>query len=471
MRTASLVRRAVSLVLVAELLCALALSFAALWHESRTRLHAFDAMLQGRSDSLLGAIQDAEDPGDNVAIDSAELRLPTADVYAVYGEGGRLLGSSPAAAQELVGRRSDGFRNVVSHEHGAEGRYRVLQREALRIIDRAENGGVGLRRPVTIVYSASTEEIWHEIFEAAGFYALVSALLLLLTAALVILLLRKLLQPLGDLAAEASGVTASSLHFNPPASALRLRELRPLSAALSAAMARVRQSFEMEQQFIGDAAHELKTAVAVVRSSVQVLSMRDRTREAYRRGLERILTDNSRVEELLARMLTLAHLDEKAGPELMHDDLARAVRLTLARVESYAEAHEVHLEPRLEAGLLAPLSPEHAETLVSNLVINAVQHSPKGSVVSVTVHGGELHEAAMAVSLEVSDHGIGISAEALPRVFDRFYREDRSRSRDTGGAGLGLAICKSIVDAAGGSIQVQSTAGVGTTVRVTFSRN
>ncbi len=465
MKSESLVRRAVFLVLVAELLCALALSFAALWHESRTRLRSFDTTLQGRSDSLLGAIQDAEDPGDNVAIDSTELRLPGPDVYAVYNQGGRLLGASPGAPPKLISRTADGFRNATWHGH----RYRVLQREALRIIDRAEYGGVGLRRPVTIVYAAPTDGIWQEIFEAAGFYAAVSGLSLCLTAALVILLLQKLLRPLRDLAAEASGVTAACLQFKPPATALRLRELRPLSEALSAAMARVRQSFEMEQQFMGDAAHELKTAVAVVRSSVQVLSLRDRSEDEYRRGLERILTDNGRVEGLLARMLTLAHLEEHGEPEQTRDDLALTVRRTLQRVESYAEAHEVQLQPQLVPGLLAPLSPERAETLVSNLVINAVQHSPRGSVVSVAVAHGE--EPEVAVALEVRDHGSGISAEALPHVFDRFFREDTSRSRETGGAGLGLAICKSIVDAAGGSIQVQSALGMGTTVRVTFSRN
>ena len=288
-------------------------------------------------------------------------------------------------------------------------------------------------------------------------------MLLCATAALLALLLKQLLRPLHLLAEEAQSVTASSLQFTPPPAALQLRELRPLSLALSAAMERLRRSFEMEKHFIGDAAHELKTAVAVVRSSVQLLSLRERSEMEYRTGLDRILADNGRVEELLARMLTLAQLGEEPEAGSADEDLGLVVQRTVQRVESYAESREVQVRQQWKPGVRAPLSRERAETLVSNLVMNAVQHSARGSVVVVAVEGG-----GPAV-LRVQDHGAGISAEALPHIFDRFYREDTSRSRETGGAGLGLAICKSIVESAGGVIAVESEAGVGTTVEVTFS--
>ena len=94
-----------------------------------------------------------------------------------------------------------------------------------------------------------------------------------------------------------------------------------------------------------------------------------------------------------------------------------------------------------------------------------MQHSRPGSTVVIRVD----RAGAGAVRLQVIDEGSGISAEALPHIFERFYREDASRSRDTGGTGLGLAICKSIAEAAGGAIEVRSVVGQGTTVRVTFS--
>jgi signal transduction histidine kinase len=103
--------------------------------------------------------------------------------------------------------------------------------------------------------------------------------------------------------------------------------------------------------------------------------------------------------------------------------------------------------------------------VLSNLIANAVQHSPEGSLVETRCRIDE-----GSVLLEVEDHGGGISAEALPHVFERFYREDVSRSRETGGAGLGLAICKSIVETAGGTICLKSTVAVGTIAQVKLER-
>lgn len=280
MKTTSLTRQTVSLVLIAQILSAVTLCSAALMHERHTRIRAFDTQLQGRSDSLLGAIQDAEDPDDNVTIDPAELKLPPEDVYAVYNQGGRILGTSRDAPVALVSRGTDAFRDL--RVNGA--RYRVLQREALRVIDRAEFGGVGLRRPVTIVYAAPEAHVWHEVFEAARFYLIVIALSTLATVFLVAVLLRRALRPLSELAVAAAGLAAPALYFKPPYSALQLRELRPLTDVLTDSVARLRESFAREHRFVGDAAHELKTAIAVVRSSVQVLMLRRRTCKEYSAG-------------------------------------------------------------------------------------------------------------------------------------------------------------------------------------------
>jgi signal transduction histidine kinase len=463
MRMSSLTRRAVLTVLLAELLCAVAFSLSALWHERGTRLRTFDVMLQGRSDSLLGAIQDAEDPEANVTIDPAELSVPAHDVYAVYNQGGRILGMSSYAPDKLITRSDDGFRTVRSGRHS----YRVLQRQALRVIDRAETSGVGLRRPVTILYASPMDFIWHEIFEAASFYVIVSVALLCATGVILILLVQRMLRPIGELATEAAAVTASSLIFRAPASALRLRELKPLAEALSATIVRLRHAFEKEQRFVGDAAHELKTAVAVVRSTVQVLSMRTRSTDEYRQGLDAILTDNERVEELVSRMLTLTRFEERQEIVAGEVSLSETVQHALRNLGSFAEAHGVSLSASLAPEVSVRLIPEAAQVLVSNLVVNAVQHSPRGAEVRVAVT--RLNAPADRAILEVKDFGTGISAENLPHVFERFFREDRSRSRQTGGAGLGLAICKSIVEAASGVIEMESLPGRGTTVTVSFS--
>jgi signal transduction histidine kinase len=258
----------------------------------------------------------------------------------------------------------------------------------------------------------------------------------------------------------------NSLEFHSPSAAMRLRELQPLADALTTMVGRLRAAFETEHQFISDAAHELKTAVAVVRSTVQVLSMKPRSTDEYQNGLDQVLADNMRVEELISRMLTLARFEERSSSLPEPIDLSRHVEAAAEKLGTYAEERGVLIRSSFEQRVPVRLRPEGAEILASNLILNAIQHSPKGSEVIVSVRlRGSGHRQAWLV---VQDFGSGIAPENLTKIFDRFYREDPSRSRETGGFGLGLAICKSIVEAAGAEIRVQSVLNQGTVVTVSF---
>ena len=459
-KTRSLTRQTIGIVLVTQVVCSVLLCGAALFHEWHTHFRSFNVRLQGRSDSLLGAVQDAEDPADNVAVDPTELKIPGEDVYAVYNQGGRLLGASAKAPTSLITRGRDGFHDVRSD--GIT--YRVLQREGVRVIDREETGGVGLRRPVTIVYAAPEAPVWHEIIEAVRFYLITVALAAGLSVAFVTTRLRRALRPLSDLAEEAAHISAPLLTFDAPASVLQIRELRPLAEALTDMVARVRESFSKEHRFVGDAAHELKTAIAVIRSSVQVLMLKQRSGEDYRVGLTRILEDNQRIEAIVSQMLQLARLEEAKALDVTALEVGKTVSSVVAQLQPIADDYGLMVSAECRPNLLVRIYPEAAQVLVSNLLLNAIQHSTPTSKIFLrttpTASGG--------VSLEVVDAGKGIAPDALPHIFERFYREDNSRSRDTGGTGLGLAICKSIVDAVGGTIEVESTVGVGTSVKVTF---
>lgn len=458
MKQHSLGRRAVTVVLITEIVCAVVFSLTSLWHERRVRERALDVMLQGRSDSLLGAIQDAEDPADSVKIDPEELKLPAEDVWAVYDGGGQLIGESQNAPTDLI---SPG--RVETRELRFHGRlYRVIQRLGLRIIDRDENGGLGFRRHVTLIYAVPTGHLFHEIREAAAFYTLLSLLLVCVTAAVLILSFRRLLQPLEELAANAAEVGKHS-SFTAPQSALRIRELRPLAEALSLTIERLRHALSVEHRFISDAAHELKTAVAVVRSSVQLLTLRERSSDEYVHGLQRVLNDNQRVEQLVSRMLALGRFEEQS-PDKDPSSLAGCISHTLDGLSSWITSRHVSVSANCDPGIEVAISNEALEILISNLVMNAVQHSPEGAEVRVSANCGTGSE----VVFEVADQGSGIPSASLPHVFERFYRDDRSRSRQTGGAGLGLAICKSIVEGSGGTIQIESEPGQGTVVRATL---
>jgi signal transduction histidine kinase len=238
-----------------------------------------------------------------------------------------------------------------------------------------------------------------------------------------------------------------------------------LANTLSTTIASLHRAFQSEHRFVSDAAHELKTAVAVVRSTIQVLMMRSRSIDEYGAAMNRLLDDNKRVEDLVSRMLVLAHLEEQSGPEMETIHLGELVRRTVKNLRTFAEAHSVELIAETNDEPVIHLACEKADVLISNLIVNSIQHSPPASTVTV-----QTFSDATTVRMAVRDHGTGISPDALPHVFERFYREDSSRSRLTGGVGLGLAICKSIVEAAGGAIAIESKLGAGTTVTVTFSQ-
>lgn len=261
MHSRSITRQTITIVLSAQIAFALVLGSVAVLSERHTRMRALEQQISGRSDSLLGAIQDAEDPEDNITIDPAELRLPFEDRYAVYSDTGKLIGRSGEAGSALPRTGALGVSSLR-----IDGlRFNVLRRTALRIIDRAEYGGVGLRRPVVIVYASPERYVLHEVFEAVGRFLLAITLTSAAVVFITALLLRKTLQPIRELALAAQRVTPASLQFDAPPDAIQVQELKPLATTLSTLIDELREAFLKEQRFVGDAAHELKTAVSTLR--------------------------------------------------------------------------------------------------------------------------------------------------------------------------------------------------------------
>jgi len=177
------------------------------------------------------------------------------------------------------------------------------------VVDPGEKGG-GIRRYVTVYYGASASRVWKAVFRVVSFYAFSSLIVLAATGLLMAWLLNRGLAPLRALATGAARVSVVSWEFAPPQSARQSKELSPLVIAMEDLLAGLKRSFEQQRRFAGDAAHELKTSVAVVKSSLQLLQMKKRTAEEYEAGLERCLSDCERMEQIVAQMLTLARVEE-----------------------------------------------------------------------------------------------------------------------------------------------------------------
>ena len=460
----SIAFRLILAVLLVEFVSAVLVILLSLGYERHAHFRAFDVMLHGRADSVLGAVQDAEDPGLNVMLDLADLHVPPDDVYEVWDGRGHMLGRSAnwqGSSGNAVPQHDGPFRlNLNGHDYG------LLRLHGSRIIDPGEPGG-GKLRPVTILYGAPTERVWRSIRGAVEFYAVGSLLLLVISGPLIAWMLHHGLLPLRQLAALAGQVSADSWDFSPPASARETTELAPLTHALENALQRLERSFNQQRTFVSDAAHELKTAVAVSKSSLQLLELKERTPAEYHAGLEQCLADTQRLEELVAKMLTLARVENSpaavAAPARC--DLAECIRQTVAQLQTLASLRGVDVAAHASQCCRVPLAADDCALVVENLLMNALQHSPKGSQVEIRIADQDGF-----VELAIEDHGEGIDPRARPFIFDRFYRGDPSRARSTGGAGLGLAICKATVEKGGGTIELQSKPGEGTTVTVHLPR-
>jgi signal transduction histidine kinase len=463
MKSYSITQRLITTILLVELLAALSISGAALLYERHVRFRAFDIMLRGRADSLLGAVQDAEDTGDNVMLDGTEVNLPAEDIYQVQDASGRVLGHSPnwtGPGPELLAAESGKFlRLSVRRTH-----YRAMRIEGLRIVDPGDKGG-GIPRRVSIFYGSPIDRVWKGIWEAVSFYAATSLCLLAISGVLIFWLLNRGLAPLRELAAEAGGVSVDSWNFVPPPRARMIKELAPLTLALETVLTGLEHSFMQQRRFVGDAAHELKTAVAVLKSSLQLLTLKQRTALEYERGIERCQLDCDRMEEAVAKMLTLARVEtSRELPQSdVATDLADMLRQVSQQFESRAELKRLRILVSAEEPVMVDVEPEQLQLLCSNLLLNALQHSPAGSAIRATA---QLDGTGAVLAIE--DDGDGIAPQDLPHVFDRFYRGDPSRSRDTGGTGLGLAICKAIASRWQSTIEIGSDLGIGTRVMVRF---
>lgn len=458
MKRYSLRRRLIAAALLLE--CALTAGMTAVtlfwvWND---QVRALDATLRGRADSLLGAVHDAEDPGDNVAIDPAALDLHKGDFWMAQDGRGPVLAHSSAW---VAGAEKDFSPRPRPHDlRIGDTNVRGLVLHGVRQVDATETNP-GVARPVVIYYAASLHPVYHAVLEAARFLVLANLLLLLLTGTVLALLLRRGLAPLGSLSLAAAEMTPARPRFRAPERAHEVAELAPLAAALESATRRLDEAFRQQQVFVHDAAHELKTAVTIVKSSLQLLASRPRTTREYASGLETCMDDCARMEELVQRMLQLARFERAPAAPGDGCDLAEVTRDVAAQIERLAEIRSVAVSVEAAAPAPVPISEDACASLLANLLLNAVQHTPSGGSVAANI----LVDEAAAI-LEVRDTGTGIAAEDLPHLFERFWRGDSSRARSTGGAGLGLSICKAIVDSCGGTIEIRSQIGQGTSVTV-----
>jgi heavy metal sensor kinase len=274
-------------------------------------------------------------------------------------------------------------------------------------------------------------------------------------------IMRRALLPLDEIAGGAERITSRNLNERLPAPDSG-DEIERLAVALNRMIARLDESFQYIRRFTADASHELRTPLTVLRGELEAMAQYPCLNGEMRDTVGSSLEETERLTKIVESLLAISRLDAgEAQVERMRFDLTELAVTTTEQMRLLAEDKKIELEVETDGAAFFEGDPARLKQVVVNLVDNAIKYTPEGGVVRVSVRAENDHAVLL-----VEDNGVGIPAEALPHLFERFYRVDKARSRQMGGVGLGLAIVKSIVMAHGGQVTVESAEGKGSRFRV-----
>jgi heavy metal sensor kinase len=315
-------------------------------------------------------------------------------------------------------------------------------------------------QPATLVIARSTKHIDQALAGLVRTLIIAVPLALAVAAGGGIFLARRALKPVDKIAQTAQKIEESDLSQR--INVNTKDELGRLAATLNEMMRRLEKAFQRQKQFTSDASHELRTPLAVIEAESSLALQKERPSSDYRQSLETISQESRQMSYLIDQLLTLARAD--AGKEQWNFGevgLGRLITDLSTDVEVLCQEKGLSFKLGQTQDPVVKGDKARLRELFMNLLDNAIRYTPAPGTVSVSLR----REGQMAV-VDIRDTGIGIPAEDIPFIFERFYRVDKSRSRADGGSGLGLAICQHIAEVHGGKIDVESQVGTGSTFSI-----
>jgi signal transduction histidine kinase len=277
---------------------------------------------------------------------------------------------------------------------------------------------------------------------------------------------RSMLKPVDRVSSLAARISSTNLkeriNYQGPDD-----EMKRLADTFDDMLGRLESAFESQKQFIQDASHELRTPIAIAQTNIEVIEMDEKAaKRDYKRLMEVLKGSMERMSRLNEKLLLLSEIDQTQVKWAMVDVATLLEEVAAeASAEATAAGVSLKLEPASEEMFVRGDALLLRQAIV-NLVDNAIKYNRPGGMVKISSQAEDSQ-----VVVQVQDNGIGISQTDQQRIFDRFYRVDKSRSRAQGGSGLGLAIVKKIVEDHGGTISVESTLGEGSTFRMILPRH
>jgi len=464
MRAFSIKRRIVTTVVATEMVLVACLLFLATSVMRSHAIRSFDTALRGRALGVAALVRYSEGPQPELVFDNSPISQGmlqgAADCFNIETQYGRILASSSLPGFEAVASGQD------SWEFSSNGvPYRAVRLRDVPVLDSEEDAP---KQPVTlqVVYAASTSDMRKGLNRAFISILLGGVVLLAISVYASVRAIEKGLYPLSELAGSAGAISARDWTFLIPPSTAKITEIAPLASALSDMVKTLHTAFQQQRDFTSNAAHELRTPVAILKSTLQSLLQEPRSSEAYRSGISDALSDLARLEILLHSMLRLARADQQgessAAAQRSRIDVVGTCEAAIARLSPLAASRGATISLNAPSEPLhVRAEPEDLEIVWANLIENAIRHGRPDSEIKVIAE-----RRNGSVTVAVLDNGNGIPPADIPRMFDRFYRGDQSRSRESGGYGLGLAIAKAFIEGYGGSISASSLSLGGTRIGV-----
>jgi heavy metal sensor kinase len=300
-----------------------------------------------------------------------------------------------------------------------------------------------------------------EMLDTFGIVLAASILfLMIVSAAGGFLIARKALQPIEEISGAIDRISERNLSEriddkNIPS------ELKVIASSFNRAFAGIEGAFNRQRQFVGDASHELKTPLAVILAGAEVALRRERNADAYKTALAGIVDAARMMSLIIEKLLQLARLNsEPFSLRMEATQLDEMIDKSLKLLGPVAQKKGISFQWS-DSGYVVCGDGEALQEAFLNIIENAIKYNVPGGRIDVAAK----KEGGLIV-VEIADTGIGIPEGDLEKIFDRFYRVDKSRSRESGGAGLGLSIVREIVRLHGGRVEIKSHVGAGTAVSV-----
>lgn len=443
----------------ALILVALILAGASRWALAVSLNHALDQGLRYRLIGLRGFIEENSHEGlDRLTVKLRELdRL--GELFQVFGRHGELMAQSDGLARHRVSTQTPPDPGAGMLFRSAGPPWFPVRMATQRVYVNGEALTIEVADPQRKFQGVLNE-----------FY---SVLYVSLPLALAIAafggywLSRRALAPVDQIVDEARAIDSANLaaRLSVPASG---DELQRLSETLNQMLGRVEQSVLQVRRFTSDASHELRAPMTLIYTAAQFALRRDRSPDELKEALRKILREAKRCTDLINQLLTLARSDAgNSRMELVSSDVAELAGEVVSETMALASEKGLTVSTQLpETPVRVAIDERSFRRMLLILLDNAIKYTPEGGNIAIS-----LIEDARAVAIAVADTGGGIPADQLPFIFDRFWRADKVRSRDTGGTGLGLAIAREIAQSHRAELMVESSVGVGTTFTVRLPRS